>query len=338
MAMSAAAPGVAAGSTESGLHESHPPPDFDPLAPGADLARYFLPPRPDRRHTPLAYASWVEALAPRPQFPPKAPSIGVQQIAAAARPQPNQTITQESSRNWSGASVRSGAGDAVSLVQGRWTVPGSGVPQGDLPAVSSIWVGLDGHDPATRIMPQIGTMQAAIQGEDCWQSIAFPWWQIWLRGDAGSFLRTIPLMVGVGDSVYAQVQALGRTVVSFLIRNETANTAWAGYYFLDPECRGARPLLERRTAEWVVERPFFRFTDNQPLMLLPFAAYGETAFAACNAAAERNGAMREFQLDRADLIRMNLWDDAQHRGHLASLPARQGDDGLLMRYVAPPRP
>jgi hypothetical protein len=329
MVMSAPAPG---------LYESHPPPDFDPLAAGADPARYFLPPRPDRRHTPLAYASWVEALAPRPQFPPKAASIGLLQLAAAARPQPNRTITQESSRNWSGASVRSGAGDPVSLVQGRWTVPGSGAPQDDLPAVSSIWVGLDGHDPATRIMPQIGTMQAAIQGEG-WQSIAFPWWQIWLRDEKPeSVLERIPLVVGVGDSIYAQVQALGPAIVSFLIRNETANTAWAGYYFLAPEGRGTPLPLERRTAEWIVERPLFRFTENQPLMHLPFAAYGETAFTACNAAAERNGAMREFQLDRADLIRMNLWDDTRHRGRLASLPARQGDDGLLMRYVAPPQP
>jgi hypothetical protein len=68
---------------------------------------------------------------------------------------------------------------------------------------------------------------------------------------------------------------------------------------------------------------------------IPLADFGETAFTDCNAVAvSEDSGLQEFQLQRANVTRMNLWDDADHPGRLASEPKRVGDDVISMEYVA----
>jgi hypothetical protein len=70
---------------------------------------------------------------------------------------------------------------------------------------------------------------------------------------------------------------------------------------------------------------------------IPFADYGQTAFTDCNAVAVSDeSGPQEFQLQRASLIRMNMWDDVAHPGRLASQPGRIGEDVLEMSYVTAP--
>jgi len=333
-----------------GIRINAPDVAFDPLAADdAALAEHCLPPRPVQAQTPVAFANWYRAMASRPGFPPvspQAPLFGanVQVITGVRR-----AGTQESSRNWSGAYVRPRRLDPMALVQGRWTVPTTPRFAGGPGFSSSVWVGLDGHDRASRLLPQIGTGQLAFtfppteaypRGRDRDEQTA--WWQVWRPSKPGEHVvwqTPIPVPVSKGHAIYAQVQALRPRLLSFFLKNESTNMAYAAFYDLDREDDppAVRPF-ERRTAEWVVERPLTPDRDGpeaQPIGL-PLAAYGETAFTSCNAATiAPDGTLHEFQLQRARLMRMNVWDDPRQRGRLASLPARvQGaDDRLLMRYV-----
>jgi hypothetical protein len=322
---------------------------FDPLtATDAQLLEHYFPPRPDPLRTPIAHASWAQAMESRPfcQGAPAPPGAFGQNVVVLMRGL--RTKSQESSRNWSGAFVRPRTFDSMALVQGRWTVPDTPrLMRGQPDFASSVWIGLDGHDPASRVMPQIGTGQLARVFPQTPNQPETPvdaqvaWWQLWTRGGRNLWQVPIPIPVERRDSIYAQIHAFDDMRLSFFIKNETKNVAYAShYYFQDDYTSDAvdpalRPL-ERRTAEWIVERPLSpdRLGPEAKPIALALAKYGTTTFTDCNAAtAAPDGTLQEFQLQRAGLIRMNVWDEPGHRGRLASKPERYGDRGIRMSYV-----
>lgn len=331
-----------------GIRTNFPDETFDALnATPRDLALHFLPPRPDARYSPTAHANWVRAMASRPRFPPNTPTapstgdrISIGDVLIFTHP--NQGVSQASSRNWSGAFIRSRNFDHTVLAQGRWIVPDTPAFEGPSFA-SSIWVGLDGSDPGSRIMPQIGTGQLARLYEfpvPLPLDIQFAWWQLWLRDFSAGRQILIPIAITRKDRIYAQVLALSSEVVSFYLKNETTNRAYAAYYYLRDDIADSMMTLERRTAEWIVERPRIpdRLGPGDKLIDVAMADYGETAFTDCNAATlSADDRLQEFQLQRARLIKMNLWDDDLHPGRLASKPERVGDDAIQMTYVDSPR-
>lgn len=325
---------------------------FDALsATDEEIRERRLPPRPDAGRAPVAFASWTRAMRTKPAYPPvKAdpPLFGtgprganVMLLASGRR-----AVTQESSRNWSGAYVRSPSFGPMALVQGRWRVPNTPVFGGGRGFASSVWVGLDGHDPASRLLPQIGTGQLACtfppsqkhpQGHAVDELTA--WWQIWRPGQKVVWQTPIAVPINRGDRIYAQIHVLTPTVLNFFLKNETTNEAYAADYDLTKDGVQSWPerqSFERRTAEWVVERPLSPDREGvaaRPIAL-PFADYGETVFEDCNAAATAaGGTLEEFQLQRARLMRMNVWDDRMRPGRLASRPERVGHDKLRMRAV-----
>lgn len=335
-----------------GVRINFPTKDFDPLtADDKTLEEHCLPPRPNRQQAPIALANWQYAMQSRPQFPAvsqQPPLFGVNvQVMSRVR----RAHSHESSRNWSGAYVRPRNLDPMALVQGRWTVPTTPPFAGGAGFASSVWVGLDGHDRASRLLPQIGTGQLAFtfpptgehpRGRDRDEQTA--WWQVWRPSAAHDpivWQTPIPVPVSKGDKIYAQVQVLEPRLLSFYLKNETTNRAYAAFYDLSQdEGVPSGRAFERRTAEWVVERPLTpdrEGTEARPIAL-PLAAYGETTFEACNAATiAADGTLQEFQLQRARLMRMNLWDEPQHRGRLASHAEPLAHDKLCMKYV-PARP
>lgn len=331
-----------------GIETNPPDQSFDPLgATDAQLRTYCLPPRPDRTQLPVAYANWARALASRPRFPAvptRAPVFG-KDVSNLTRA--NRTVSQESSHNWSGGFVRPRRLDQMALVQGRWTVPDTPMYGGGPGYASSVWVGLDGHDPASSVLPQIGTGQLA----HTYQGLGIPpirldvhvaWWQLWLRNDRQNIWQVpMPVTVDRSDRVYAQVHAVDSMTLSFFFKNETTNYAYAAYYDLrkDASDPSFRPV-ERRTAEWVIERPMIPDQPDSKYakpIYIAFADYGQTSFTDCNAVAvSGDSGPQELQLQRASLMRMNLWDEADHPGRLASQPERIGDDVISLRYVAAP--
>jgi hypothetical protein len=342
-----------------GIHTSAPDPSFDPItASDDDLKANYLPPRPDSRAAPAAFANWQRALGTRPRF--------VASVAnPVAKPPPsgkdrvffthsNDGRTQASSGNWSGGYVRPPNDDPLILVQGRWIVPHTQAPTKNTIFASSVWVGLDGYDPASRVMPQIGTGQAFIiipvSGGFRIEQSYVAWWQVWLKRHPGKGMlwqQPIPSMpIAPEDRFYGQVQVIDDFTMSFFLKNETRNVAFSAFYDMRADHTGDDLLpLECRTAEWVVERPTVPDTDGVTPLSVPLADYGETAFTDCNAATRApSGLLQEFQLQRARLFRMNQWVDLpsstyalappdKEPGRLTSLPRRIGDDALLMRYV-----
>jgi hypothetical protein len=363
----------------TGIQINPPDPSFDPLtASSAELEEYWLPPRPDDQKTPIAYGNWARAMASRPTYPSKTIGSGdlielrkiLRSVSGREHRAPRRLlmpavrralsfrhrrlsdndITEESSGNWSGCVVWPRNFDDMALIQGRWIVPDTPVAKlGELFA-SSTWLGLDGFYPASRIMPQIGTAQFAfpfplIGGEFDRQ---FAWWQVWRRGDDSIGLTMIPLDVGKGDRIYAQIQVIDPSTVSFFLKNESFNTAFAAYFFLDKSGVGYVPF-ERQTANWILERPLVKSDPSDPTVLraLPLAQFGEVSFTDCNAATSSpNGALYEFQLERAPLIRMNIWNDdalsdgleevPERAGRLAAAPERIGDDALKISCIESP--
>jgi hypothetical protein len=304
--------------------------DFNPLTATPDeLAERCLPPAPDPREAPVAYANWVRAMASRPCFV----EAVTEDDATILWTDVNRTVSEVSSKNWSGAFVRPRTPDPMVLVQGRWIVPDTPPQRGLLGSASSVWVGLDGYDPASGLIPQIGTAQIP---PELWigprPDDQFAWWQIWVPG---SRLVRIPIKIRRRDAMYAQVQVLTATRVSLFLKNETTNWAFAIYADVPEQHLGP---FERRTAEWIVERPRTpKSKEITDLISRPLTDYGETAFTDCNAATlAACGALHEFQLQRARLIRMAAWDDHIVRGRIVSQAERINDDALRMRYVRAP--
>jgi hypothetical protein len=303
--------------------------DFNPLSASAgELAERCLPPVPDPREAPIAYSNWVRAMASRPCFA----TASTESDLTILRTQVNQTVSQVSSQNWSGGFVRPRTPDPMVLVQGRWIVPDTPPQRGVAWSASSIWVGLDGYDPTSRLMPQIGTAQIP---PELWvgqrPDDQHAWWQIWVPK---SQLVRIPIKIRRKDAIYAQVHVLTATRVSLFLKNETTNRAFAIHVDVPKESDGP---FERRTAEWIVERPLTprkKESSADDFVSRPLTDYGETAFTDCNAATlSASHRLHEFQLQRARLIRMAVWDDPVVRGRIVSRAERINDDALRMRYI-----
>ncbi|WP_119422762.1 G1 family glutamic endopeptidase [Desertibaculum subflavum] len=331
----------------SGIRTNFPKNPFDAIAASEEqLKAHFLPPRPDRTATPVAYANWIRAMASTPLYPDGIGHRIVPLSEIAFLQRANRDTTQSSSRNWSGGMVRPHTFDGIALVQGSWTVPDTRAPAPGVRHASSYWVGLDGFEPASRVMPQIGAGQRIYAQSDRGLPGAIDkqtaWWQFWMPDHPKAIWQVdIPassIRAQSGDRLYGQVQVIDRYTVSYFLKNETTNQAYAVYYdaAVDYSPPHLRPI-ERQTAEWIVERPGIPDPHQPNLPIeVALADYGETPFANCNAATYAlDGTWREFQLQRAHLIRMNAWYDTDSPGRLVSQPKRIGHDGLLLTYVGP---
>lgn len=328
---------------EAGLKINFPPENFDPLhASAQELDKYFFPPRPDAVKAPTAYQLWAHAMSPPRNYPKMPEKLEAMLASNRSRSRPLRTsasgIVQEASQNWSGTYVRPRDFNPMVLVQGQWKVPKPSAPagSGDGTYASSIWVGLDGHDPASRSLPQLGTAQRVKVKGGVAKRYLEAWWQWWDRDDPlGQQIAIKNFPVKPKDEIYAQVQALTPTLVSLFIKNMTTGLTLPMWYEAPPPPASGRinilPVhVEGRTADWIVERPAIPNTNPpQPYVL---ADYGSTTFSNCNAASGSVNGLNE-QLQRSRLIEMNVWDEPAHPGVLVSHPARVNSTTLKVDYV-----
>ena len=323
---------------EKHLRVSSPPPGYDPRdRPDSELASFALPPRPDRSTAPVAYRNWYRAMSPPLVFPPRpevlADMFAVLPTSVRGARFANFRSIAESSRNWSGGYVRPKDRSPVALVQGKWHVPSTSAPSAGAEYAVSSWVGLDGNDPASISMPQVGVQAAHVENPS--EEWLLAWWQWWVKPAPDALqIAILTLPITTGDEIYAQVQAVGPTEASFFIKNMAQGAAFSGIY--SPPITnqtGPTPLrldIEGRTAEWIVERPVVPGHD----LWLP--DFGTLLFTDCNAAVASGagGILTDLPLDCSRLIALHEWDDPRVRGRLASKPGRETSTAFRLTYVA----
>jgi Peptidase A4 family len=347
--------------------DASPGPGFDPLtAPDDVLEQFKLPPRPDRKTAPRAFANWQRAMSPPLRFvaPERLPDLvadlhNVFTVTGDRRQRQFVTglgQTEEMSRNWSGAYIRDNPGEGYVLIQARWVVPrpyppppvasGANWLQGDY--FSSAWIGLDGHDGGSLSLPQIGTAHHVSTPADTSDPGALAvtagaWWQWWVRGND---LLNYPVditqfPVQPGDLVYAQLNVLDPTKVRFFLKNQSVGLVFPPFDVNNPAPPSPNPTIpvtvEGRTAAWIVERPTKPFTPDP----LPFCDCGSVTIYDCNAQVAPT--LQDRQLQRANLIKLADWTrknatgghqpGMDHPGIIVSTAEVESDSSVLITYT-----
>jgi len=322
----------------------NPPPDgFDPLhASPEELARYYFPPRPDGAAAPRALANWARAMSPPLSFV-RGPISSVTKVEpwGVAGGHDADPPDQEWSKNWSGAYIRPGGPDRFHLIEGMWIVPRPYPPPGYVftttsPPIefgSSAWVGLDGHDPTSMSLPQIGTAHFFKVENGVGQSKIYAWWQWWVRNQQDEQVVPLGLFpVEAGDLIYCRVEVTAPAQVNLFIKNQSAGAVIAllvdAPVLQNPPSNPPILEVQGRTADWILERPTIQ--GSTTLFTLP--NYGSVLFYACNAAVAAGGSCKELQLERARYVRMVDWDDPTHRGQTVSTAVPQTDSSILVCY------
>lgn len=333
-----------------------PAPPFDPsdrtTVTDEFLRRYCLPPRPT---TSQAYANWLCALTdctfPAGPLTPDQEELAATLARIKPRSFPAREASQETSRNWSGAYVRPRPheGDLL-LVQGWWRMPK--MPLNDPPDriafTYSMWAGLDGHDPTSKLMPQVGVGYRILRIPIVPESsvtvtvkASFFWYQWWDKFFPEQWQQPVVFIaLNEGDLIYAQVAVLGVNKVSFFIKNQSTGQAFTLYSSAPTVSRAGKPrpvppTIERRTAEWILERPHLPdFKDYE----VKLGRYGQADFSNCIAVTRTaDGQDHEFALEHARTMRMVDWNDRDKPGRIVSVPTIDRKHGRLrLDYVGPP--
>jgi Peptidase A4 family len=349
--------------------KASPKPDFNPLAASDDeLESFKLPPRPDARSSPYAFANWRRAMSPPLRFIPNDVFRGLVldlknlftiDVSRRQRPQ-LASDSAELSNNWSGATIRDDLGETYDLVQGTWMVPRPYPPPPRIPGglwshgdfSVSVWIGLDGHDPGSLSLPQIGTTQVVSAATDTDNPSGLTvsvtaWWEWWFKDDPTSHQIDIPAAlfpVQIGDVICAQLNVLNPTTVRAFIKNLSSGLVYPGFDLTPPTVTVQNPAgpvkVEGQTAEWIVERQ----TKPMSTAMLPFCNFGAVVFTGCNAqVVTAGGTSGDRQLQRARTIRMSDWTlpsnvdpyqpGMQNPGIIVSTPMLEGVDSVLLTYT-----
>lgn len=336
------------------------------------LLRHRLPSRPDPVLAPNAHANWLAALGQPelPQFVQRSlgPRGGPRSRAWGAG---TSNVPHESSKNWSGSYTRPRDFRKIKLVQGHWVVPFPNSTSGvDGIFASSTWVGLDGRDPASRSLPQIGTGQYFVrlkfpitdpELQDRLPGLTalgaetppvddpatFAWWQ-WLdRDDPASNRQVIidGLVVNPGDAMWASVEVLPPgvvvivdvEVVEIIMEPVVSLFIWNmstnvafAGYLRISPPQALRPPL--RIEGRTADWVLERpgWPDQARPTPFDLADFGNVIFRQRGATSETG---HDIPLDRSRTIRMNAWDDAQRPGRTVSRPSRAAADDVRLDYV-----
>ncbi len=232
--------------------------DADSLSDSA-LARYGLPPRPDRIRHPEIYRVWMDLYqAARERVTTTAPTLTVSntyhvpmqtKLPKTGKKESNGTIAT-TSPNWSGF-VISDPNNTFSqnmVVVAYYNAPGvEPCPRLGPRMWSSYWVGIDGGGASSGDVLQVGTSS----DQDCPQgandhALYYAWLE-WYPAAALIADRQVPIVPG--DSMFICVAAVyNRYVVTVRSMTRHKTLSWV---FTPP----AGTQLIGDTIEWVVERP-----------------------------------------------------------------------------------
>jgi hypothetical protein len=349
--------------------KASPAPGFNPLTASDEVLETFkLPPRPNAQSSPRAFENWRRAMSPPLRF------IANEELEALvldpknlftinARRRQRQLLASDSaqlSNNWSGAYIRDDLGETYNLIQGTWMVPQPYPPPPRIPGgqwshgefTASAWIGLDGTDPGSLSMPQIGTTQRVCVATDTSNPLDLDvtvtaWWEWWFKDDPNAHqidISATVFTVQPGEVIYAQLNVLNPTTVRAFFKNQSSGQVCPPFDLIQPTVTVQNPAgpvqVEGQTAEWIVER------QTKPMSpdLLPFCNFGVVMFSGCNAqVATTAGTTGDRQLQRARSIRLSDWtlpsnvDPYQpgmdNPGIIVSSPLIEGDDAVLVTYT-----
>lgn len=321
-----------------------PAPGYDPVrGSDAELARYRLPPRPDRVVDPEDYRLWVELFTRppngtlnfiRPQVEIEAGISHQGHVAALA-----SSTRHEGSRNWSGAYLVPTHGRRFQRIAASWRVPeanpplpaGGGAPaEGDYRCSS--WVGLDGHRGFAHGLPQVGTEHiVTVAGGTVTQEYHL-WWQWWARKQRIPPARIPNMPIRPGQRVSCWLTVMRPDQVLLHVRNHCSGD-FATLLVNGPGHPDGLPdpAVLGTTAEWITERPTRLESDE--LYTLP--DYGEVVFEHCRAwSGPAPGELRVgHSLDAARLIRMVEQQDEGRRTTFLSMAKRPPGNPRRVRTI-----
>jgi hypothetical protein len=245
------------------------PHGFDVLkVSNSELMHYGLPPRPDKENKRLL-EMWLALATTRCLTKPKKPKPTVAPLSyRLGFSQPVNGGHQETSRNWSGIATEAKGGRSFNTIYAQWKLPKMQKPTGgkSRPFACSSWIGLDGHDPTSLSMPQIGVTMSMIWQKNAWRPHYQAWSQWWQRGQRNPVNPIAGFPVAENDVIVCALSVSSEFVVLLNIANLTQNcvaspfTMSAPYIPTVPPVPTAPPFflffgVRGHTAEWIAERP-----------------------------------------------------------------------------------
>jgi Peptidase A4 family len=225
-----------------------PPSDFDPLQASArELVVYGYPARPDASTQPALAERWTTHVSKKrhriePVFVGHPDKIhGPMRAPSSDHPVPSLGAKNATSTNWSGSAVFAAQGDAVSWVEGVWTVPDPGDPQGGKSSYySSAWVGIDGWGSPDVL--QAGTESSFINGGKS----VYAWWEWYPNYEIA--IANFP--VSPGDEMVCLICATSTTTAGVYLTNSNTDQ----HVSFSITAPGTTTLVGN-CAEWIVETP-----------------------------------------------------------------------------------
>lgn len=309
------------------------------------LKAFFLPPRPDPGREPDAHHLWMRVMEGPFVWPDLRERSPISLFQGTRLASHFWRGSQETSSNWSGAIARTFDRSSIWSVYGLWQVPEPNPPAGGVGPIfaSSAWIGLDGHDPASRSMPQLGSGHWFDPANGAGPKIVFLWWEWFVRDSPINGYKKIEVPVQPRDWIYAQITKLTPTSASFCIINLTSPLKLIFPFYYDqakspvqPPVSATNPLtptIEGRTAEWIMERPRRPSGLHEPLF--PMTDYGALTFDGCIAGTDSSDPSRAaLNLRYAKLQRMVGWGPPPPGSKALSTPEQAQETRFRIHYGA----
>jgi len=227
----------------------HLPAGFDPAtASDVEVASLGFPRRPDRVVNPERYLAWMRLVETGVRVAPgSVPRPGEYSVS----PQPGGEVGDIGAKtlktpNWSAILANGRAGQYDDVV-GTWDVPAVSAPYPLLPALSVMWVGIDGADKAKGLY-QDGTAQYVYVASGVTLTEYFGWYEVVPGYPITAFQNFV---VNPGDQVNAQsfdCSSGGKTILCFILSDYTLFESAL-------ETLTTKGPINNGCAEWVMERP-----------------------------------------------------------------------------------
>lgn len=256
-----------------------PPPDGMQLARAADeeLARYGVPPRPDRAAAPDLHALWHRTFERPLHFVAPEFQESTEELHSGCRASIAAEGNSAYTSNWSGVVAGPLSGDPVNrAVAASWTVPD--IVSGDADQDRcAIWVGIDGYWYAdargnyflpgqgfapgqvddTWPFPPTGELSPLLQaGITCLGGGgAFAWWE-WIPPGGVNPPVTICSVIPYANKYFeTQIWVLSETTANLFMLAGDPYTDAGSVAVLIPIWAPPLTAVWGSSAEWIVERP-----------------------------------------------------------------------------------
>ncbi len=234
-----------------------PPAGFNPLtASPAENRKYAIPPAPDAKAAPVAYAHWQRAVSgignPQNRVQTTLTQTNIfngpaKMMGPSVRSGVANSVATTSSSNWSGdAVVNANDPFKVEAIVGEFTVPTAHQALGACTGgwdYSSLWPGIDGFNSND-------VLQAGVEVDAfCNGSTTSSFYSAWIEWFPFAETR-VSFPVNPGDLVFVEVWNTSSTTgFAFFYNVSTGQTA--EYSLTAP----SGTTLTGNSVEWIVERP-----------------------------------------------------------------------------------